>query len=67
MWREYFPNARIVGFDIADFSKVPVIPGVRIMRGDLGDVDVLRRLIAVGPRTRVLRHLEQRLGAKILE
>ena len=46
MWREYFPNARIVGFDIADFSKVPVIPGVRIMRGDLGDVDVLRRLIA---------------------
>ena len=45
MWREYFPNARIVGFDIADFSNVPDIPGVRIIRGDLGDVDDLRRLI----------------------
>jgi hypothetical protein len=45
MWREYFPKARIVGFDIADFSIAPPIPGVRIIRGDMGQPQDLERLI----------------------
>jgi hypothetical protein len=45
MWREYFPNARVVGFDIADFSIAPLISGVRIVRGDMGDRQDLNRLI----------------------
>lgn len=36
MWREYFPNARIIGFDIADFSGVR-IPGCITLRGDQSD------------------------------
>ncbi|MBZ5514918.1 MAG: DUF616 domain-containing protein [Acidobacteriia bacterium] len=41
MWREYFPNAEIVGFDIADFTKAPVLPGCKIVRGDMGNPDHL--------------------------
>jgi hypothetical protein len=33
MWREYFPRARIVGFDIADFSNV-TLDSVSTLRGD---------------------------------
>lgn len=46
MWREYLPKARLVGFDIADFSTAPQLPGVRILRGDVGRADDLRRLVA---------------------
>lgn len=45
MWREYLPKAEIVGFDIADFSAVPPIPGCRILRGDMSKPDDL--LLAV--------------------
>ncbi len=37
MWREYFPKAEIIGFDIADFSTAPDIPKCKIVRGDIGN------------------------------
>lgn len=49
MWREYFPNATIIGFDIADFSRVPEIRGVKIVRGDMGNPDDLMSLVDNGP------------------
>jgi hypothetical protein len=45
MWREYFPNAEIIGFDIADFSTVPPIPNCRIVRGDMGNPNDLKSLL----------------------
>jgi Protein of unknown function (DUF616) len=47
MWREYLPKAEIYGFDIADFSTMPELPGVQIVRGDMSDEADLRRLIEV--------------------
>jgi len=48
MWRNYFPNATIFGFDIDDFSSVK-IDRCAILRGDMSCVDDLRRLTqAVG-------------------
>jgi hypothetical protein len=35
-WREYFPKAKIIGFDIDDFSAVE-IPGVIILQGDMSN------------------------------
>lgn len=50
MWHEYFPNATIYGFDIADFSAVQrSIPNFFFQQGDSGRVEDLRafaRLIA---------------------
>lgn len=51
MWREYFPNATIIGFDIGDFSEVPEIPGVEVVRGDMGNPDDLMSLGDSGGRT----------------
>jgi hypothetical protein len=45
MWREYFPNAELIGFDIADFSKAPAIPNCKIVRGDMGNPDDLLSLL----------------------
>src|SRR6266516_3878417 len=42
MWREYFPNADIFGFDIDDFSKVR-IHRCEIVRGDMSSRDDLAR------------------------
>jgi hypothetical protein len=36
MWRDYFPNARLVGFDINDFRRV-AMKGCTIYRGDMGE------------------------------
>jgi hypothetical protein len=47
MWREYLPKATIYGFDIADFSTVPNLPGIQIIRGDMSDEADLTRLIEV--------------------
>jgi len=33
MWRDYFPQATICGFDIRDFSAVD-LPGIKIFQGD---------------------------------
>lgn len=44
MWRTYFPNATLYGFDIDDFSNVK-IDGCTILRGDVGSRDSLRELI----------------------
>jgi hypothetical protein len=40
MWRAYFPNADIFGFDIDDFSRVK-IDRCRIVRGDMSSRDDL--------------------------
>jgi SAM-dependent methyltransferase len=45
LWRDYFPNARIVGFDLADLSAAPALQGVQIVRGDCGEVEDLQRLV----------------------
>lgn len=43
MWLDYFPHARVFGFDIDDFSGVD-LPRTRILRGDQGNADDLRKL-----------------------
>lgn len=43
MWLEYFPNARIHGFDLADFSELHR-PRFQFSRGDLSDDSDLDRL-----------------------
>jgi hypothetical protein len=48
MWRAYFPNAKIFGFDIDDFSEVS-IPGCRIMKGDMSSrADIERLMTSIG-------------------
>ena len=47
MWREYFPQAEIYGFDIADFSTAPKLPNVTVIRGDMGSDNDLRALIEI--------------------
>ncbi len=48
MWRDYFANALICGFDINDFSAMDA-ERVRIFRGDQGNPDDLRRVINAIP------------------
>jgi hypothetical protein len=43
MWRAYFPNARLFGFDLNDFKAVS-IPGCHIFQGDMGSRDDLLRM-----------------------
>ncbi len=45
MWREYFPNAFITGFDIADFSECTPLKNVNIVRGDMGKISDLDELV----------------------
>src|SRR5450631_2885476 len=48
MWRAYFPNASLYGFDIDDFTRVN-IAGCEIIRGDMSSRDDLAKLVtAVG-------------------
>jgi len=44
MWSEYFPKARIYGFDIKDFSFVK-LPRTRIFQGNQGKKEDLERFI----------------------
>jgi hypothetical protein len=45
MWRQYFPNAQIVGLDLYD--KTPhAEKRIRIYRGDQSDENVLQRIVA---------------------
>jgi hypothetical protein len=47
-WRAFFPNAKIFGFDIDDFSEVS-IPGCRIMKGDMSSrADIERLMTSIG-------------------
>jgi hypothetical protein len=48
MWRDYFPYAQLIGFDIADFSNVS-LSNCRILQGDMGSREDLSRLFALGP------------------
>jgi hypothetical protein len=47
-WRAYFPRAKIVGFDIDDFSNVHM-PSVTILQGDMSKPTDLQRIIAAAP------------------
>jgi hypothetical protein len=48
MWRDYLPNARLIGFDIGDFTGVS-IPNCTIFRGNMGErQDLLTMAKAVG-------------------
>jgi hypothetical protein len=44
MWREYFRNADIYGFDVDDFSQVK-IANCNIIQGDMSSADDLKRLV----------------------
>ena len=48
MWRDYFPNARLVGFDIFDFGNVS-LSNCRILQGDMSSREDLSHLLALGP------------------
>jgi hypothetical protein len=48
MWRDYFPYARLIGFDINDFSSVS-LPNCRILQGDMSSREDLSHLLALGP------------------
>jgi len=48
MWLDYFPKAKIYGFDIDDFSTVS-LPRARIFRGDQGKLEDLLPVIAECP------------------
>jgi hypothetical protein len=48
MWRDYFPYARLIGFDISDFSSVS-LSNCRILRGDMSSRQDLSQLFTLGP------------------
>src|SRR5262249_8367939 len=48
MWRDYFPAARLIGFDIDDFSGMS-LPNCRILQGDMSSREDLSQLFALGP------------------
>jgi hypothetical protein len=48
MWRRYFPAARLIGFDIDDFSGLS-LPNCRILQGDMSSRKDLSQLLALGP------------------
>jgi hypothetical protein len=43
LWRAYFPNARLIGFDIDDFSKVR-IDRCQILQGDISSPSSLAQI-----------------------
>lgn len=45
MWHDYFRNAKIYGFDIADFSKCQPPRRVQIVQGDMGNINDLEVLM----------------------
>jgi hypothetical protein len=48
MWRDYFRNARLIGFDIDDFSDAS-LTNCQIVCGDMGSRADLSRLFQLGP------------------
>jgi hypothetical protein len=48
MWRDYFPCARLIGFDIDDFSSVS-LSNCRILQGDMSSRQDLSQLFTLGP------------------
>ncbi|WP_241666935.1 class I SAM-dependent methyltransferase [Muricoccus nepalensis] len=53
MWLDYFPQARIYGFDISDFSHIHH-ERFTFVRGDAGSADDLQRLAAAAPMLDVI-------------
>jgi hypothetical protein len=47
MWRDYFPNARLIGFDIDDFSSVS-LSNCQVLQGDMSSREDLSQLLALG-------------------
>lgn len=71
MWRRYFPNARLFGFDIEDFTGL-TIEGCEIVRGDMASASDLARLaeaiggpidIVIDDGSHVSHHQQIALGA----
>jgi len=48
MWRDYFPYAQLIGFDIADFSNIS-LSNCCILQGDMSSREDLSQLFALGP------------------
>jgi hypothetical protein len=48
MWRDYFPSARLIGFDINDFSNVS-LPNCHVLQGDMSSRHDLSQLFTLGP------------------
>jgi hypothetical protein len=48
MWRDYFPIAQLIGFDIDDFSGVS-LSNCRILQGDMSSREDLSQLFSLGP------------------
>ena len=48
MWRDYFPYARLIGFDIDDFSSIS-LSNCRILQGDMSSREDLSQLFTLGP------------------
>lgn len=48
MWKAYFPNAKIIGFDISDFSSFQD-DRFTFVRGDAGNREDLEKLLRYGP------------------
>jgi hypothetical protein len=49
MWLDYFPKAKVYGFDIDDFSRVD-LHRTQIFRGNQGNLEDLLKLVAECPR-----------------
>lgn len=45
MWREYFPNARVVGLDIIDVATLPVVNGTEVYQCDSTDPKLLASVL----------------------
>jgi len=48
MWRDYFPYAQLIGFDIEDFSNIS-LPNCRILQGNMSSREDLSQLVTFGP------------------
>lgn len=71
MWLDYFPKAKVYGFDIDDFSRVR-LPRTQIFRGDQGSVEDLLKIIGQCPKFDIIiddgshASYHQQLSLKIL-
>ena len=53
IWLDYFPNAKVFGLDIDDFSTVKM-PRTTIIRGNQGNIEDLEKVISICPEFDVI-------------
>lgn len=53
IWLDYFPNAKVFGLDIDDFSSVKM-PRTKIICGDQGNIEDLEKVISICPEFDVI-------------